>query len=478
MHRLQPLPAPPVVSLRHIPLFVMQDYERCVLPGICGNKARKLASLAVADASEVPSEVVSHGGVQSNAMLALAQLCWHRDRRPFTYHTKPMPRWLRAKPTGNLAGALRLGMQLVEHKSAMAYEAACAHIASAPGFVPQGAAWPGAEEGIKSLAHDICAWRSEMPSGDGWVGATDSVTRHLRRDVAAPLAARPLAVVIPSGTGTTALFVARHVPPDVRVFAVPCVGDADYLRLQWARLEEAVEATTSAARRPNTALSAVPSARTRRPEILEPPSAVPFATPDVSLLAQWRHAAASGVLLDLVYGVPDWIDASNPQTPKIAGTGAPRTLLAPLHMRLLQLVTMSAHVACHPMHDGRPSRGALSRLAIGHPLGLARLPCTSIAVDMVRAPVCGQALAWYLLPRAPRTDAYACSIAKLRVYADRHVAWHARRCAASAEGLATSLRRYERAGLLGTDETADAALQAALVRTSVRLDSARYGESV
>ena len=148
------------------------------------------------------------------------------------------------------------------------------------------------------------------------------------------------------------------------------------------------------------------------------------------------------------------------------------------HMRLLQLVTMSAHVACHPMHDGRPSRGALSRLAIGHPLGLARLPCTSIAVDMVRAPVCGQALAWYLLPRAPRTDAYACSIAKLRVYADRHVAWHARRCAASAEGLATSLRRYERAGLLGTDETADAALQAALVQTSVRLDSARYGESV
>ena len=28
-----------------LPLLELRDFERCILPGVCGNKARKLASL-------------------------------------------------------------------------------------------------------------------------------------------------------------------------------------------------------------------------------------------------------------------------------------------------------------------------------------------------------------------------------------------------------------------------------------------------
>ena len=144
-------------------LFILRDYEHvsALSPLVCGNKARKLASLIEALPTKSKSPLVSHGGGQSNAMLALARVC-HASSTPFTYHTRPLPRWLRSKPIGNLAKALALGMCLVEHKTAVAYEAACADLRSQPNFVPQGAAYPGAELGVAGLATEI----------DDWWGAT------------------------------------------------------------------------------------------------------------------------------------------------------------------------------------------------------------------------------------------------------------------------------------------------------------------
>ena len=70
-------------------MYELRDYDHCVLPGVCGNKARKLASLC--EPGAVPAGgLVSHGGPQSNAMLALARLCRARGGA-LTYHTKPLP---------------------------------------------------------------------------------------------------------------------------------------------------------------------------------------------------------------------------------------------------------------------------------------------------------------------------------------------------------------------------------------------------
>ena len=261
---------PPAIvphSVHRATVWEVRDFERCLVPGVCGNKARKFAGLND-EAALAP--FVSHGGSQSNAMLALAALAAHR-RVGFTYHTKPMPRWLRANPIGNLAAALSLGMELREHSTVNGYEEATRALAeetSGARFVPQGGACPAAEPGVASLARDIGAWHSAQGGS------------------------QPCHVVLPAGTGTTALFLARHAPPGVRVFAVPCVGDEAYLRQQIRQLERASGGRGSS--------SGV--------EVLSPPpeSAVAFGTPSARLLRTWREAAASGVLLDLLYGAVAW----------------------------------------------------------------------------------------------------------------------------------------------------------------------------
>ena len=250
-------------------LFVLRDHERCVVPGICGNKARKLAALI--DAGSLPRRLVSHGGAQSNAMLALATLAQHSPQTTLRYHTKPLPEWLRAAPSGNLGRALRLGMELVEHGSAAEYEEAVAREAAGSGgdgtlFVPRGAAWPGAEPGVAALAREVLEWRDSRGGAE-------------------------LDVVVAAGTGTTALFLARHLSPHgCRVHAVPCVGDARYLARQMEQLDEASGAVGLL------------------PHTLCPPAAaaVPFGTPAAALLRSWTEAAAAGVFLDLVYGPVAW----------------------------------------------------------------------------------------------------------------------------------------------------------------------------
>ena len=65
-----------------------------------------------------------------------------------------------------------------------------------------------------------------------------------------PSRAESVDVVVPSGTGTTALFLARHLAAraEMRVWAVPCVGDGAYLRaIKCARSTSRREATARAA---------------------------------------------------------------------------------------------------------------------------------------------------------------------------------------------------------------------------------------
>ena len=152
-------------TVHGLPLFELCDYERSILPGVCGNKARKLASLCARP--RLPA-LVSHGGPQSNAMLALAAVAAARGTE-LTYHAKPLPGWLRATPTGNLAAAKGRGMTLVEHPSAASYEAAvrACRARGGGGFVPQGGACPDAEQGVAELAAEIGTWWSGLSGGGG-----------------------------------------------------------------------------------------------------------------------------------------------------------------------------------------------------------------------------------------------------------------------------------------------------------------------
>ncbi len=48
---------------------------------------------------------------------------------------------------------------------------------------------------------------------------------------------KELNIFLPSGTGTTALFLQKHLPSN-KVYTTPCVGDDTYLKKQFCILEE------------------------------------------------------------------------------------------------------------------------------------------------------------------------------------------------------------------------------------------------
>jgi 1-aminocyclopropane-1-carboxylate deaminase/D-cysteine desulfhydrase-like pyridoxal-dependent ACC family enzyme len=173
-----------------VPLKVFRDDINCLgsdgpLGAVCGNKARKLAAFAEAasNTSMKVERLVSHGGAQSNAMLALAGFSSALGVR-FQYVTRPLPRWLRERPCGNL--------------------------------VPQGVACPEAAVGLRRLAESIAA----------------EDLRDIRM------------VCVPAGTGTTAWYLQQYLPANVQVLAVACVGDSQYLKAQFRRLEARTHAAS------------------------------------------------------------------------------------------------------------------------------------------------------------------------------------------------------------------------------------------
>ncbi|RLN37663.1 hypothetical protein BBJ28_00001919 [Nothophytophthora sp. Chile5] len=161
-------------------------------------------------------------------MFALAQLA-HAKQVPFTYFSRALR--LRGEPAsciqGNLAAAKALGMRHVElatdeyhelvQTRAFAELLDC-ELRPPPGtrslYVPQGAAFPEAQDGVALLAQEINEY-----VGTEWPD-------------------KRFSVVLPCGTGTTALYLAQHLHPAIRLYAVPCVGDAAYLRQQFQQLIE------------------------------------------------------------------------------------------------------------------------------------------------------------------------------------------------------------------------------------------------
>jgi hypothetical protein len=120
---LVPENGPPASPVQEIEVFgrrrvyIKRD-DALRLPGsqLSGNKARKMYALqqSLEQGRLWCDALVSHGGPQSNAMLALATLAAHYHVPQFVYYTKKLPRFLKDQPSGNLFRALSLGMELVE----------------------------------------------------------------------------------------------------------------------------------------------------------------------------------------------------------------------------------------------------------------------------------------------------------------------------------------------------------------------------
>jgi len=176
-------------------------------PDFSGNKARKFYYFLQNDFPGI-KKVVSYGSAQSNAMYSLSVLAKMKGWE-FEYYVDHIADYLKENPHGNYKGALDNDMQIYVGRGVPTPTNNVL-------FIEEGGRQKEAEYGINILANEIIAWQKEQ-------------------------GLKELNVFLPSGTGTTALFLSKAFvgegTPRPTVFTCPCVGDSMYLKKQFSELE-------------------------------------------------------------------------------------------------------------------------------------------------------------------------------------------------------------------------------------------------
>jgi 1-aminocyclopropane-1-carboxylate deaminase len=166
-----------------------------------GNKARKLHYYINHEFPNI-SNIISYGSNQSNAMYSLSVLA-KLKKWNFTYYVSNIPSFLKKNPNGNYKYALQNAMTIKEEEVPLL-------INNDTLFINEGIANHEAEYGLKILANELNLYISNNNLYD-------------------------IKVFLPSGTGTTALYLNKHL--DVDVLTCSCVGDDSYLEKQFLVLE-------------------------------------------------------------------------------------------------------------------------------------------------------------------------------------------------------------------------------------------------
>ena len=174
-------------------------------PDFSGNKSRKFYYFLQNDFSDI-DKLVSYGSAQSNAMYSLSVLAKMKGWE-FEYYVDHISDYLKENPHGNYKAALNNGMKIIEGAGSIPDTYGKNVL-----FIEEGGRQKEAEFGIKILAEEIKSWQ-------------------LENDIKA------LNVFLPSGTGSTALFLQKNLPLN-SVYTTPCVGDESYLKKQFLDLEE------------------------------------------------------------------------------------------------------------------------------------------------------------------------------------------------------------------------------------------------
>jgi 1-aminocyclopropane-1-carboxylate deaminase/D-cysteine desulfhydrase-like pyridoxal-dependent ACC family enzyme len=166
-----------------------------------GNKARKFFYFLKNDFPHI-KKLVSHGSAQSNAMYSLSVLC-KLKAWTFDYYVDHIASFLKDRPIGNYKEACENGMNIYEKGLPDTFDDDVL-------FINEGGALDEASFGLELLAVEIKDW-------------------IIQNKIQNPK------VFLPSGTGTTALYLQKYLPYEVITCA--CVGDEDYLQKQFELLE-------------------------------------------------------------------------------------------------------------------------------------------------------------------------------------------------------------------------------------------------
>jgi 1-aminocyclopropane-1-carboxylate deaminase/D-cysteine desulfhydrase-like pyridoxal-dependent ACC family enzyme len=187
-------------SFRGREIYVKRDDALHV--DFSGNKARKFHWFLNQKFLHV-KRVVSYGSNQSNAMYSLSVLARMRGWE-FVYFCNQIPSFLKENPIGNYKYALENGMKIFE--SEQRREDAYMYRADSDLVIEEGGRQKEAEFGVKILAEEL---KSDIE----------------KEGIKTPY------IYLPSGTGTTALFLQKNLP--FRVFTSSTVGDDEYLKEQF-----------------------------------------------------------------------------------------------------------------------------------------------------------------------------------------------------------------------------------------------------
>lgn len=218
-----------------------------------GNKARKFFYFYKNDFPFV-KRVISFGSNQSNAMTALSKLCKLKGWE-FIYFTNHIPKLLKENPQGNYLAALKNGMKIIEID--LRGDELREYVLSLQNeetlIIEEGGRIKESEYGIKILA--------------------DEIKEYVKKN--------NLKIFLPSGTGTTAYFLAKHL--DTEVLTVPCVGDEKYLKKQFEFLGGG-----------------------KIPTILKPRKKYHFGKLYKNLFELWNELKNAGIEFDLLYDPIGW----------------------------------------------------------------------------------------------------------------------------------------------------------------------------
>ncbi|MGO2457344.1 1-aminocyclopropane-1-carboxylate deaminase/D-cysteine desulfhydrase [Vibrio casei] len=188
-----------------------------------GNKARKFMALLETDYPNITT-LISYGSPQANSLYSLSALAKLKGWK-LEFYVSHIPEWLKQNPLGNYQAALELGATVIDINQLGSKLPPHDYIETIrmPNeqylfeeclVIPEGGRSPIAEVGIKQLAQEIRQWAQEQETAE-------------------------LTVALPSGTGTTALYLNKHLAPyNINVLTCACVGGEEYLIQQFKSLGE------------------------------------------------------------------------------------------------------------------------------------------------------------------------------------------------------------------------------------------------
>ncbi len=174
-----------------------------------GNKARKFYYFLVNDFPNI-KKIVSYGSSQANSLYSLSVLAKIKNVK-LDFYVNHISSYLKQNPCGNYKASLENGANIIEKKDEDIHAFIQKNLKEDELFIEEGGRVQEASFGIQILAKEISSWIEDNDLKD-------------------------IKIMLPSGTGTTALFLQKYLPYEV--LTVSCVGGSQYLKKQFYYLQK------------------------------------------------------------------------------------------------------------------------------------------------------------------------------------------------------------------------------------------------